>query len=211
MSDERQIPKSKEYIANPLYWDVVYGYIQANSEWDGIQGHPRIFSKKKANFSKMSQYLNLSRQTTSKHFKDLEGGLNLIKKLDNGDYEITILDATIATLINNDTLRALTSACNNHTISIYVYLYSRWKASKEKSFNFTYEQLKKVIGIGTNSTSNNYIIKDIINILCQMHLLEIETSIKISESGGYYTDIKVINMKDQIYDAIKENIERKKC
>ena len=159
----------------------------------------------------MSQYLNLSRQTTSKHFKDLEGGLNLIKKLDNGDYEIAILDATIATLINNDTLRALTSVCNNYTISIYVYLYSRWKASKEKSFNFTYEQLKKVIGIGTNSTSNNYIIKDIINILCQMHLLEIETSIKISESGGCYTDIEVINMKDQIYDAIKENIERKKC
>lgn len=47
MSNERQIPKSKEYIANPLYWDVVYGYIQANSEWEGIQGHPRIFSKRK--------------------------------------------------------------------------------------------------------------------------------------------------------------------
>ena len=30
MANERQIPKTKEYLSNPLYWDIVYGYIQTN-------------------------------------------------------------------------------------------------------------------------------------------------------------------------------------
>ena len=71
MANERQIPKTKEFLCNPLYWDIVYGYIQINSEWDGIKGHPRILPKKKAVFTKIGEYLGLSRQTVAKHFKDL--------------------------------------------------------------------------------------------------------------------------------------------
>ena len=96
-----------------------------------------ILTKKKAIFTKVGEYLGLSRQTVGKHFKDLENGqkndgtgLNLIRKLENGDYEIAVLDAEVATLIDNNTLRVLTSACNEHTISIYVYLFSRWNRSR---------------------------------------------------------------------------------
>lgn len=218
MSSQRQIPQTKEYLCNPLYWDIVYGYIQANSEWDGIEGHPRILPRKKAVFSKIGGYLGLSRQTVSKHFLDLgEGstktgtGLNLIRKLENGDYEIEILDSKIATLINVDTLRVLTSALNEHTISVYVYLYSRWKANREKEFNFTYEQLKKIIGIGHDSTSNNYIIKDILNVLITMQLLtlEVDTS-SLSDEGGYKTIFKVKKMNDTITDHIADLIEERR-
>ena len=217
MSSQRQIPQAKEYLCNPLYWDIVYGYIQVNSEWDGIEGHPRILPKRKAVFSKIGEYLGLSRQTVSKHFQDLgEGstkngtGLNLIRKLPNGDYEIEILDSKIATLINIDTLRVLTSAVNEHTISVYVYLYSRWKASKG-SFSFTYEQLKKVIGIGSDSSSNNYIIKDILNVLALMQLLnfEVDTDV-LAESGGYRTMFRVTGMKDTVTDIIAEKIEQRR-
>lgn len=218
MSNKRQIPKAKEYLCNPLYWDIVYGYIQVNSEWDGIEGHPRILPKKKAVFSKIGEYLGLSRQTVSKHFKDLENGqkndgngLNLIKKLESGDYEIAILDGEIATLIDNDTLRVLTSALNEYTISIYVYLYSRWKASKEQEYIFTYDQLKKIIGIGHDSTSNNYIIKDILNVLVTMNLLELDVDTTLlSENGGYKTVFKVKGMKDTITDYVAELIEKRR-
>lgn len=205
MANERQIPKTKEFLCNPLYWDIVYGYIQVNSEWDGIKGHPRILPKKKAVFTKIGEYLGLSRQTVAKHFKDLGAeGLNLIKKLDNGDYEITILDNEVATLIDSHTLRMLTCACNDHTISIYVYLYSRWKASQEGGFIFTIEQLKKVIGIGCDSTSNNYIINAIINVLCLIGVLEIKVITALSDNGGYKTMFQVIGMKDKVDDKIAE-------
>lgn len=217
MANERQIPKTKEYLSNPLYWDVVYGYIQANSEWDGVIGHPRILPKKKAMFTKVGEYLGLTRQTVGKHFKDLENGqkndgtgLNLIKKLENGDYEIAVLEADVATLIDNNTLRVLVSACNEHTISVYVYLFGRWKASQEQGFSFTYEQLKKVIGIGCESTSNNYIIKDIINVLCLMNLLEIDVKAEMSDNGGYKTFFKVIKMRDYVTDKIAEAFEEQR-
>ena len=217
MANERQIPKTKEYLSNPLYWDIVYGYIQTNSEWDGIPEHPRILPKKKAIFTKVGEYLGLSRQTVGKHFKDLENGqkndgtgLNLIRKLENGDYEIAVLDAEVATLIDNNTLRVLTSACNEHTISIYVYLFSRWKASQEQEFVFTYEQLKKVIGIGYDSTSNNYIIKDILNVLCLMELLEIQADTELSDNGGYKTIFKVVKMRDSVTDKVAEALEARR-
>lgn len=216
MANQRQIPKTKEYLCNPLYWDMVYGYIQTNSEWDGVKGHPRILPKKKANFTKIGKYLGMSRQTVSKKFSDLangqknKAGLHLIKKLENGDYEITILDSEISTLIDNNTLRVLTSALNNHTISIYIYLYGRWKANNKNDFIFTYEQLKKVVGIGDKSTSTNYIIKDIINVLILMELLEIKVETDLSEDGGYRTIFKVINMKDKVTDKIAELLEEKR-
>ena len=205
MSNQRQIPKAKEILSNKLYWDIVYGYIQVNSVWDEQEGHPRILPKKLANFSKIGELLGLSRQTVAKRFKDLENGqkndgngLKLIKQLKNGDYEITILDNEIATLIDNDTLRILTSAMNDHTISIYVYLYSRWKANQEQEFTFTYEQLKKVIGIGHESTSNNYIIKDIIDVLELIGLLRKELVTVLSDNGGYKNNYKVTWMGDKI-------------
>lgn len=225
MANERQIPKTKEYFCNPLYWDVIYAYIQVNSEWDGVIGHPRILPKKKANFTKIGEYLGLTRQTVSKRFQDLEDGqkdkegLNLIKKLENGDYEIAILDSNVATLINNDTLRVLTSSCNNYTISIYVYLYSRWMAQQQQEFKFTYDQLKQIIGIGSKSDSNDYIIKDILNLLIMMELIELKCNNELTENGGFKTVYSIIKMKDTVTDIIGEmseqarieRLSKKKC
>lgn len=225
MANERQIPKTKEYFCNPLYWDMIYAYIQVNSEWDGVVGHPRIFPKKKANFTKIGEYLGLTRQTVSKRFQDLENGqknkegLNLITKLENGDYEIAILDNTVATLINNDTLRVLTSACNDYTISIYVYLYGRWMAQNQQEFKFTYEQLKQIINIGNKSSSNDYIIKDILNLLIMMELVTLKCNNELNENGGFKTVYSVVDMKNTVTDKIgelsekarEERLAKKKC
>ena len=225
MANERQIPKTKEYFCNPLYWDIIYAYIQVNSEWDGVVGHPRIFPKKKVNFTKIGEYLGLTRQTVSKRFQDLENGqknkegLNLITKLENGDYEIAILDNTVATLINNDTLRVLTSACNDYTISIYVYLYGRWMAQNQQEFKFTYEQLKQIINIGNKSSSNDYIIKDILNLLIMMELVTLKCSNELNENGGFKTVYSVVDMKNTVTDKIgelsekarEERLAKKKC
>ena len=208
IKDSRQVLKAKEYLCNPLYWDVVYSYMQVNSEWDGVQGHPRIFPKRMANFSKISRELNITRQTVSKRMSDLEDGqknkdgLHLIKKLENGDYELPILSPSIATLMPKETLRVLVSAFNEKTISIYVYLYGRWMASKEVPFKFTYSQLKTVIGLGTSSRSNDYIIKDILNILIKLELVSLKLDAELSD-GSYKTTYSVVQMGDTISDSLK--------
>ena len=214
MANERQIPKIKEYFCNPLYWDMVYAYIQVHSEWDGVIGHPRVLPKKQANFTKIGEYLGLTRQTVAKRFQDLgqgqagKEGLNLIKKVENGDYEITILDSNIATLINNNTLRALTSACSNYTISIYVYLYGRWMAQQQQEFKFTYEQLKQVIGIGSKSNSNDYIIQDILNLLIKMELIVLRCNSELNENGGFKTIYSIVDARNSVTDVIGEMCER---
>ena len=69
VSNSRQIPKTKEYIANSSYCDNLYGYLQAMSHWDGVLTHPRFVYKKEINYSKIAKDLNRSRQTISTKFK----------------------------------------------------------------------------------------------------------------------------------------------
>lgn len=208
--NQRQMPKTTEYLSNPLFWDLVYAYIQVHSEWDGEIGHPRILKKKEVNFSKIAGELGVTRQTVSKRFADLsEGqsgkqGLGLITKLENGDYEIAILPKEIATLVSNETLRIMTSACNDRTIAAYIYLYSRWCASGQQEFKFTYSQLKKIIGVKDTTRSNDYIIKDILNVLIKLELLQVKLEADFNDKGGYSNIYCVTNMGTEIQDSIGE-------
>ena len=70
--------------------------------------------------------------------------------------------------------------------------------------------MKRVIGIGDKSTSNNYIIKDILNGLISMGLLELDVNTVLSNMGGYKTTFTVVKMQDKIVDTIEE-LQRKKC
>ena len=78
------------------------------------------------------------------------------------------------------------------------------KLHKRKDSYSLFEQLKKVIGIGCDSTSNNYIINAIINVLCLIGVLEIKVITALSDNGGYKTMFQVIGMKDKVDDKIAE-------
>ena len=71
-------------------------------------------------------------------------------------------------------------------------------------------KVKKVIGIGYDSTSNNYIIKDILNVLCLMELLEIQADTELSDNGGYKTIFKVVKMRDSVTDKVAEALEARR-
>jgi hypothetical protein len=214
--NQRQMPKTTDYLSNPLFWDLVYAYIQVHSEWDGVVGHPRILKRKDVNFSKIAGELGITRQTVSKRFADLgeeqagKKGLGLIKKLENGDYEIEILPKEIATLVSNETLRIMTSACSDRTISAYLYLYSRWCANNQQEFKFTYSQLKTAIGLKTSTRSNDYIIKDILNVMIKLELIEIELKYEITDNGGYTDIYYVKNMGTEIQDTVGEMVIQEK-
>jgi DNA-binding Lrp family transcriptional regulator len=183
--DSRQVPKTKDIMANAKYCDILYCYFQNISTWDGIQGHPRVFSKRDKNFSKISEYLKISRQTVSKKFNNLVE-LGLIKE-NKDTYELIILEEDIASLIPINTLKILVSAFNENAISVYVYLLNRYYATLingQQEFIFTKEQLKGILGFSTATRSNDYIIDGILTVLQKIGVIKVETRTKTEEFSG---------------------------
>lgn len=103
-------------------------------------------------------------------------------------------------LVPKSTLRVLVSALNDNTISIYVYLFNRYYASGCKEFQFSYKELKNVIGIMANSNGNHYIISSILFILKKIGLLEYRIEKKINEENRIVTECYIEWMTAVIED-----------
>ena len=200
--NSRQVPKVAKYMSNKKYCDILYCYFQTISSWDEVDGHPRYFSKKEKNFSKIGAALGLSRQTVSTKFTNLEN-LGLLKedKL-NDRYELIILPEDIASLIPAETLRVLVNTMNENTISVYIYLLNRYyavKCNNQQEFMFTKEQLKTVIGISATTRSNDYIIDDKLKVLSKLELLKYEArDEKDKITGEIKTHLYVTEMRNVI-------------
>ena len=200
LKDSRQIPKKKIYTANKLYSDIVYTWLQVNSEWD-VNNEIRWVPKQRVNFTLMGEQLGLSRQPVSTRFKKLldddgkqNKGLGLVhfnSKLKR--YELVTLESDAAMLVERETLRKMLSAFNENTISVYVYLLNRYIANKEQGYEFTLEQVKSFIGISVGIRSNNYIITDIMDILKQLGLLDYQLVEKFDRAC-----YQVISMSNKI-------------
>ena len=71
--NQRQMPKTTDYLSNPLFWDLVYAYIQVHSEWDGVVGHPRILKRKDEKESDFKKTLKDVQNTkTERHQVELD-------------------------------------------------------------------------------------------------------------------------------------------
>lgn len=194
------MPKKKEYTANKAYSDIVYAWLQVNSEWDGIKGHVRTIPKSRVKYVDMADELGLSRQTVSVRFKkllDTDGGIGLIHfNQATNKYELSLLPAEMAQLIEKDTLRRMVSALNENAISVYIYLFSRYCANQYKEFVFTMDQIKNAINISTKTRSNNYIITDILDVLQQLELLEYEVVTNSNGQDDVQTTLRIKTMRN---------------
>lgn len=207
LDNSRQIPKTKDYIANSKYCDYLYGYLQSMSNWDGIVGHPRYVYKKSISYSRIAEDLDKSRQTISKKFKSmLEGDIKnnmlpLIKQSEDGTkYELVYLEGNLAMLVPETTLQVLVSTLNDNTISTYVYLLNRYLANNEREFQFSYTELKNAIGIGNKSHGNNYIITSILFVLKKIGLLNWEERKVVTETGLMKSEHYITWMTNDIED-----------
>lgn len=131
---QRQVPKTQEYTANPLYTDILYGYLQAQCEIEGGEKN-KFLPKKLINYSKIGEDLEMTRQTASKKFNNLIK-LGLVQEREDG-YELITLEKTDAFLISLSMLRKLVSALKERTITCYIYLLNRFFAAGEKEYEFT--------------------------------------------------------------------------
>ena len=198
--DSRQMPKTKDYMSNKKYCDILYAYLQTISSWDGVVGHPRVFSKKEKNFQKISEIIGKSRQTVSKKFNTLLE-LGLVKEREDS-YELIVLEKDLASLIPLKTLRVLVNAMSENAISIYIYLLNRYYAilsSGKTEFMFTLSQLKGIIGISSNTRSNDYIINDILTILEKIGLIKVDIrQIEDQYSGDMKSTLYITNVSNSI-------------
>ena len=165
-NNSRQMPSIEKYTADKKYNDILYGTLQEMSYAEVIDGiTARYVNKGDVAFATLGNKIGLSRQVTSTKFKNLIS-LGLIEYVENEKrYKLNYLDKSISALVPFETLRKLNNSLNQNSISLFVYLLKRYIANNEKEFIATMSQMKKFIGVATNTTSNNDVINDILHIL----------------------------------------------
>lgn len=181
--NSRQMPAAKMIVKEKDYCDLLYAWIQCNSERESLVSNRRRIEKKNVKWILIERAFTrilsdgteekvMSRKTISKYFNHLlEKGLIV----DEGDeyYYITVLGASEANLIEYITLSKLMNVLQKNSISIYIYLFNRYCANGYQPFVATIKQIKDFIGIATSTTSNNVIIDDTVDILKRLGLLDV--------------------------------------
>lgn len=201
--DTRQIPKIEKICADKKYHDILYSFLQENSQWDGVQGHPRYVDKALINFSQLGRILNISRQTASTKFQNLIK-LKLISEVpdDRGRYYLSILPTEVAGLIPEPTLKLITDTLSEHSISTYLYLLMRFIANNEQPFIFTLTDVKKHIGICSTTRSNDEVVTNILFILQKIGLIRYSLT-TLQQNNVEYKDVKTVYQIDFLTNYIE--------
>lgn len=200
-ANSRQVPKVKTICADKKYYDILYSYLQCISDYNEAT-KVRSFSKKAINFSKLGEQFGLSRQTVSTKFKNLKE-LGLVNELANGDYELRILEKELAFLVPYDTLKLITDALSENSVSTYVYLLNRYWANEGKPFQFTLEQIKSHIGICTTTRSNDNVITNILFVLEKIGLIKYSLT-TIQQETDNFQNIKTVYQLNEVNRDIKK-------
>lgn len=191
--NSRQIPSTRKICADKKFYDILYAYLQCISTREDEES-ARTFEKKEINFTKLAKIFNLSRQTVSAKFKNLKE-LGLIREVDDQHYEIITLDNEIALLIPYPVLKLITDTLSENSVSVYVYLFNRYYANNDNSYQFTLEQIKKHIGICTTTRSNDEIITNILFVLQKLGLIKYSLR-ALKQENDNFDNIKTIYQLD---------------
>lgn len=193
----RQVPSMRSLTCEKDYCDLLYAWIQCNSERVSPVSSQRKIEKKKVKFTKIEQDFTrtidgeiikiMSKYSISKYFKKLiEWGLIYEEENDKDFYYITVLAPEDANLIEYRTLEKLMNVLQKRAISIYVYLYNRYFAAGRDEYDITLSSIKNYIGIANSTTSNNHIIVDTFDVLQSMGLLSYELKWHKEEEKSIY-------------------------
>ena len=202
--NSRQMPSTSSVAREKDYCDLLYAWLQCNSERENMNDVVRRIHKSKIKWVSFEKDFTrtlsdgtvdkvMSRKTIAKYFKHLEDK-GLIKLNEENDYYyLTVLDSTEANLIEYNTLSKLMNVLQKNSISVYIYLFNRYYANGKSSFIATIKQIKDFIGIATTTTSNNIIIDDTLDILKRLGLLEY--GLVNGEDNKTYLEFKWIKNK----------------
>lgn len=177
------MPSASSIVKEKDYCDLLYAWLQCNSERESINSATRRIEKSKVkwvsierDFTRVSadgtQDKVMARKTIAKYFNHLiKKGLVYEKEGDKEYYYLTLLENSEANLIEYNTLMKLMNVLQKNSISIYIYLFNRYYANGCEPFIATIKQIKDYIGIASTTTSNNIVIDDTLDILKRLGLL----------------------------------------
>lgn len=185
--NSRQVPKDIELTSSKEYYDILYVHLQVISEWDEKQ-NIRYLNLPRINYSELGRAIGVSRQTAARKFQGLQHMGLLQYNEESERWELPKLDQKQAFLLPQDTLRKIVTGLSANAVSVYVYLINRFYANGEEEFLFTLNALKSYCGLGTNTTSNNYIITDILEILSLLKLIQCEKRTSRDKDGQITTN-----------------------
>ena len=182
--NSRQMPYASMIVREKDYCDLLYAWLQCNSERENVMSTRRRIEKNKIKWTAIERDFTrtltygsvekvMSRKTIAKYFNHLMDK-GLISEGEDDYYYLTVLDASEANLIECITLSKLMNVLQKNSISIYIYLFNRYCANGYQPFIATIKQIKDFIGIATSTTSNNIVIDDTIDILKRLGLLEVK-------------------------------------
>lgn len=174
--DTRQMPCRKEVTSEKNYCDLLYAWLQCNSERVTLHSRDRQIEKKRCQFTNIEREMTdsqgqkvMNRKTISKYFHWLEDNGYIVE--DGKYFKIRVLEPEEGNIIYFKTLSILMNVFRQHVIDIYQYLYSRFCANNKQPYIVTVSQMKNYIGITTGTTSNNAIVMDSLDILRRLQLL----------------------------------------
>lgn len=178
------MPSTSMIVREKDYCDLLYAWLQCNSERENVMSTRRRIEKKRVKWAAIERDFTrtlsdgsvekvMSRKTIAKYFNHLMNQ-GLVSEGEDDYYYLTVLDASEANLIECITLSKLMNVLQKNSISIYIYLFNRYCANGYQPFVATLKQIKDFIGIATSTTSNNIIIDDTIDILKRLGLLDVK-------------------------------------
>jgi hypothetical protein len=185
LANSRQMPSSSTITKQKNYSDLLYAWLQCNS--DKSEDGQRRIHKSKVVWTSIEKDLMrevwdesvqttivvkpMNRRTIAKYFNHLIEE-DLVKfDEDDGYFYLTTLSPKQANLIEYHTLNKMVHVLQDHAISIYVYIFNCYWANGCEPVSISMRSIKEHIGIATTTTSNNAVIMDTIEILERLGLL----------------------------------------
>ena len=185
------MPTNRMLVREKNYCDLLYAWLQCNSERVHPTSRERCIAKSKVKWAAIERDFTrelsdgtiekiMDRRTVAKYFNFLltQG----LIKLEEDTYYLTLLEGSEAHLIEYNTLSKLMNVLQKNSLSIYIYLYNRYYANNSKPFIATMKQIKEYIGVATTTTSNNVFIDDTLDILKRLNLLDYELTLQDGKS-----------------------------
>ena len=180
--NSRQMPSTTSIVREKDYCDLLYAWLQCNSERENINTSRRRIEKKKVKWASIERDFTrqlsdgsiekaMSRKTIAKYFSYLIDE-KLVIDVNDDYYYLAVLDPQDGNLIEYITLLKMMNVLQKNSINIYIYLFNRYYANNFQPFIATFRQIKDYIGIATTTTSNNAVIDDTIDILKRIGLLD---------------------------------------
>lgn len=182
--NSRQIPTNSSITSAKQYCDLLYAWLQCNSERVTPDSEGRRIPKKSVKWVAIERDFTrtlsdgtvdkvMARKTIAKYFEYLiQKGL--VTEGQDDFYYITVLPSDSAHLIEYKTLYKLMNVLQKHSLSIYIYLFNRYYSNGCQPVIVTMSQIKNYVGAATTTTSNNGFIDDTIDILKRLKLLDMD-------------------------------------